>query len=179
MLGQLREIAAQSNLKTIYLADIDKTVFQAGASTSSPAIVSVECDFTSGIGQAICDALTVRFDTEADPEECLRKLPPPKKMLTDCIKSAGGDEALCQKLLRAVREKVQTAPFFAYSEMIASFAATPVLMSCRTRIIMMTAGKEDLTVRQSLMAWCTEFWKIFNDWFYRFHLQFLKIVGGK
>lgn len=173
VLDDLREIADQCNIETIYLADIDQTVFGVEQSPEPPQALSVVCDFTAGVGQVMCDDLALRFTEGVDPCDCLAGLPAAIDVLKKCIETAGGEDSLRETLLEQVRETVIRPPRFAYSEMVASFAATPVLMSCRTRIFTLTAGLKDSTIRQALTSWCTEFWQHFNDWFYGFHLHFL------
>ena len=70
---------------------------------------------------------------------------------------------------------VKTADI-AYSEMVASFMVTPVLMSFRTRLYESFASPRDASIRNRIMKTALRLWQAVNQLLFEIHLRFLARV---
>ena len=179
ILSELRKTHLRNRINRLYLADIDKSCFikEGVNSKSNPKTFKTSCivtDFSAGLGQELCNIYSSIFSDATSLSELEACLSKPEKLLEKAINSCGGKDSLLEHLIsQAGTEVIEYPPGVAYSEMIASFAATAIFMSIRTKIFEKTQKSQDREIRERLIGFSVRLWQLFNELFFELHLKYL------
>ena len=171
-------------LSSVSLMDIDPEVVKTAKTNLTSylhtpiRIDDYTIDFTAGAGQKLCDALLALCD-HSDPAHVITALSTleQRSAILDNVLPESDIPRLAFSLLGRAREAgYQELASIAFSEMVASFTGTAVLMAFRSRLYSRCEGRVLPAVLAEVMNNAVCIWQQYNDRIYKLHLSFLDKV---
>jgi len=169
----------------ITLMDIDAEVvdraesrLRAYANPSCP-INRVSIDFTAGAGERLAETL---LNLLASPAEIPVLLESPEAILEEILPESSLTERSEMLFDLACQSGLSTRGAVCFSEMVASFTGTAVLMAFRTELYLGLGATMEPGQLDQIMAAAIRLWQRYNDRVFKLHLLFMNrlvYTGGK